>query len=224
MMQGVDVGAAYRGGREDVAGLVRSLRPEQLLVPVPASPGWTVHDVVSHLTGVAADVGGGMPDQEQSTAAVERRVGDPTSIVLREWERASRQIEVILTKSGRGDLASVIDVVVREHDIRAAVGLPGNRDSLLVEIAVARAVELWFAKLESAGLPDVVVRDDSDAVVAGRPDARVTFGSSRFELFRSAYGRRSSSQIERRLDGADDPAAYVPILCVQGPAVHDVIE
>lgn len=222
-----DLGAAYRQARESVADLIRSLGPDQLARPVPACPGWTVHDVVAHLTGVASDVITGrltgIPDESQTAAQVADRSATPTAVVLREWERSASQLEAVLSKGGRSNLPPVADVVVHEQDIRGALGLPGNRDTSLIDLVTAPVAGLWESKIDSAGLAPVVVKD-GDRVMYGSPEAPVEMATSRFEFFRAAYGRRSRSQIERRFHGTDDPGAYVDLLCVFGPAGSDLVE
>lgn len=222
-----DLGVSYRQAREGVAELIRSLSPDQLTRPVPACPGWTVHDVVAHMTGVASDVItgrlAGIPDESQTAAQVADRAGTPTSVVLREWERSASQLEALLSKGGRSNLPPVVDVVVHEQDIRGALGLPGNRDTPLIDLVTAPVVRLWESKIDSAGLaPAAIV--DGQRLLYGSPEAPVRMQTSRFELFRAAYGRRSRSQIERRIHGTDDPGAYVDLLCVFGPAESDLVE
>lgn len=223
-----DLGLLYRRAREQVADLVRSLSPEQLELDVPSCPGWTVHGVVSHLTGVATDAANGqlrsVPTPEQTAAQVQERAGTPTSVVLREWERSGSQLEMLLTRSSGSMLAPVIDVAVHEHDIRGAVGSPGNREGVIIELALNRALERFASKVDSAGLAPVRFVDDQGALIAGPPDAPVFFQASRFELFRSIYGRRSEVQIARRFQGSDQAGAYPSLLCIFGPAAADIIE
>lgn len=223
-----DLGTLYRRAREDVEALVRSLTPQQLETAVPACPGWTVHGVVSHLAGTATDaINGrlqGVPTPEQTAAQVSERAGIPTSIVLREWERTGSQMEALLGKSGAGS-ASVVDVAVHEQDIRGALGMPGNRDGPLVDLALERAGELLASRVESAGLAALKVQAETESEPSlGWEDAPVTFRASRYELFRSIYGRRSRAQLERRLVGTEDPGAYIELICLFGPADRDVIE
>lgn len=218
----------YRVAREAVTQLVRTLSPEQLQTPVPACPGWSVHDVVSHLTGTATDVVNGRPrgggDEQKSAPQVIERAETPTLVVLREWERSASQVEVILSRSGVSDLRPVFDVAVHEHDIRGALGLPDNRGGELIGLAVERTALLLLSKVESAGLEPVVIVDEAETVVFGDGDAPVTIRMSPFEFFRAAFGRRSRAQIERRVHGTNEPGAYVPLLCVFAPAEADVIE
>lgn len=46
----------YRNARGRIATLAGGLTDDQLRMPVPATPGWSVHEVLAHLTGGAADV------------------------------------------------------------------------------------------------------------------------------------------------------------------------
>ncbi len=228
MSQVVDLGETYRGAREAVAELVRTLSPEQLHTQVPACPGWSVHDVISHLTGVATDKVNGQlrdgGDEEQAAPQVVARAETPTAVVLREWERSASQFEVVLSRSGVSDLTPVFDVVVHEHDIRGALGLPENRGGELIGLAVERAARVLLSKVESAGLETVVIVDEAESVIAGNGHAPVTIRMSPFEFFRAAFGRRSRAQIERRIHGTNEPGAYVPLLCLSPPPEADIIE
>lgn len=228
MVTDPDLGVLYRLAREQVAGLVRSLSPQQLEAPIPVTPGWTVHGVVSHLAGVATDaVNGrleGMPPPEQTAAQVAERAETPTSVVLREWERSGSQLEALLGKIREVTFSPVTDAAVHEQDIRGAVGVPGNRQGPLVDLALGVAADLWMSRIESAGLLPAGAGEQSGPSIVGSDDAPVKFVGSRFEFFRAIYGRRSRRQIERRFVGTDDPSAYVSLMCVFEPPEHDVIE
>lgn len=228
MVTDPDLGVLYRLAREQVAGLVRSLSPQQLEAPIPVTPGWTVHGVVSHLAGVATDaVNGrleGMPPPEQTAAQVAERAETPTSVVLREWERSGSQLEALLGKIREVTFSPVTDAAVHEQDIRGAVGVPGNRQGPLVDLALGVAADLWMSRIESAGLLPAGAGEQSGPSIVGSDDAPVKFVGSRFEFFRAIYGRRSRPQIERRFVGTDDPSAYVSLMCVFEPPEHDVIE
>lgn len=179
------------------------------------------------MTGVASDVITGrltgIPSESQTAAQVADRAGTPTSVVLREWERSASQLEALMAKGGRSNLPPVADVVVHEQDIRGALGLPGNRDTTLIDLVTAPVARLWESKIDSAGLAPVVVTD-GERVLYGTAEAPVQMRTSRFEFFRAAYGRRSRAQIARRFSGTDDPGAYVDLLCVFGPAESDLVE
>src|SRR5258708_5297454 len=79
----------YREARLRVTELVTQLSRGELGTPVPTCPGWTVHDVLGHLTGVAEDaVEGrlsGPPDDAQTAAEVARYSGRSLAQVLDRW-------------------------------------------------------------------------------------------------------------------------------------------
>ncbi len=51
-----DLGELYAASRNRISDLVLSSPPGAGANPCPATPGWTVHDVVAHLRGVTEDV------------------------------------------------------------------------------------------------------------------------------------------------------------------------
>src|SRR5690606_21841654 len=159
---------------EQVSALVRSLGPQQLETPVPSCPGWTVHDVVSHLAGVANDVITGrltgIPTPEETAAQAAARSGTPTSIVLREWERTGSQLEVRHRKDGGLPEVRVVDAKVDGQDIRGALGLPGTGTGELIDLTPRRPLELVVGKVDSSGLDPVEVNDDAGTHLAG-PEA-----------------------------------------------------
>ena len=66
-----DLAGLYRETRERLVELVGSLDAAGLGVPVPACPGWSVADVVSHLAAVTEDALAGRltgPPTDQETA------------------------------------------------------------------------------------------------------------------------------------------------------------
>ena len=50
-----DWGALYREHVADVSALAADLTDEQLATTVPATPAWTVHEVLAHMAGGASD-------------------------------------------------------------------------------------------------------------------------------------------------------------------------
>lgn len=215
----MDVAALYREHRERVTAMVRPVPEVQLLEPCPACPGWSVHDVVSHLAGVATDAVagrlGGIPSDAQTAAQVEARRGRPTTVVLREWERSASQFELVLAKAGPALFPAAIDAAVHEQDIRGALGVPGERASETMTLAVDRLLGSWFPKLASADLVAPAIVDEAGDVWRGDAGSPVRWSASPYEVFRTAFGRRSAAQFGRAFAGAD-PAPYLDALIVFG--------
>jgi uncharacterized protein (TIGR03083 family) len=227
MTDPIDVGALYREAREQLSVFIRTLSQAQLDMPVPACPGWTVHGVISHLAGIAADAVagrlGGVPSESHTAGQVAERTGKPTAVVLREWERSASQFELVLSRAGNSFLPPVLDIVVHEHDVRGALDLPANRDHHLVAVAADTVVERFLSRVASAGLPPVVVVEPGGPIIDGPLDAPMRLSIPRYELFRAGFGRRSARQIEARFEGGD-PQPYVAHLAIFGPAASDIVE
>jgi hypothetical protein len=191
--------------------------------PVPATPGWTVHDVVAHVTGVARDLASGWqptggPTAEWTAGHVERGRGVATDDLLAEWERSSRAVEELLAQAAIWPV--VLDAAAHEHDIRGAVGDTGARDCPVVHIGAA-------VMLKGLTVPrSLVVETEQREVMVGpadaegEPDRLVT---SDFEAFRWRLGRRSRQQLAA-MRWSGDPAPYLDSLCIFGPARSDLVE
>lgn len=210
-----EVADHYRTARLRITELVLGLDGDDLARAVPACPGWTVHDVVSHITGVADDALDGRMDGVASdpwtAAQVERGRGVPTADLLARWtERAA------IFESFPLPPQAVIDLTTHEQDIRGAVDQPGARDTVEVGYAFAlvarRAVEV---------VPGL--RVEADGATFGPEDATSTLRGDRYLLYRAMMGRRSAGQL-RSLDWDGAPPSAIEAVVVFGPAPADVVE
>jgi hypothetical protein len=72
----------YRKARTRISDLAATFSDEQLRAPVPATPKWTMHELLAHLVGCSADAASGRVDGapgEQWTARhVEERRASTT--------------------------------------------------------------------------------------------------------------------------------------------------
>jgi uncharacterized protein (TIGR03083 family) len=210
-----EVADHYRTARLRITELVLSLADDELARAVPACPGWTVHDVVSHITGVADDALNGRMDgvatDPWTAAQVERGRGMATADLLGRWTEQAAVFESFPLPP-----QAVIDLTTHEQDIRGAVDQPGARDTdeiqFAFELLAQRAVE------EVPGL-----RVEADGTTFGPDDATSTLRGDRYDLYRAMMGRRSPAQL-RALDWGGEPLAAVEAVAVFGPAPVDVVE
>lgn len=225
-----ELGTAYRDTRLRITGLVTAPGVDPA-TPVPATPEWTVKDVVAHLAGVCGDILAGnlegVTTEPWTAAQVEARRDRNLDELVAEWEKASAEIEPIVDVfPGRSGQQFVMDVVTHEHDLRNALGRPGERDSAPASIAVDFAVGSWLHYgVKAAGLPAIVVDAGERQWTAGEGDPAVTLRTEPFELMRAVTGRRSIEQI-RSMDWTGDPEPYLQTFA-WGPfrlAAADVIE
>jgi hypothetical protein len=212
----------YRSTRIRLTEFVSSGRiPDER--PVPATPGWTVHDVIAHVTGVARDLAAGegptgLPTPEWTAGHVERGRAIATDDLLAEWERLSPAAEDLLAKLPVWPL--VLDAAAHEYDIRGAVGDTDARDCPVVHIGAA-------VMLKGLEVPRPLVIETEHREVrvgpAGEGDEPDRLITSDYEAFRWRLGRRSRHQLAT-MRWSGDPAPYLDRLCIFGPAQRDLIE
>ena len=244
----LDLAAAYAETQEHLADLVRGLPRQELDRKVPASPEWSVRDVVAHVTGVAADAVSGMipPEldlvlslsdpthaarrDELTAQQVASRRGRSLGEILEEWSgHVSRLLPMIRGEqpfpSGVpfADAVLVTDLAVHAQDVRGALGRPGDRESAAVSVALVSYATALVLKLAAAKLPPLRLRYGGKERVVGDGEPAATLEGDRFEIFRALSGRRSSEQmLAMRWEG--DPTPYVPLIPAYGPRSDPIVE
>ena len=175
--------------------LASSLSDDDWTTSVPCTPGWTVRDVLSHVSGVPDDALAGRmegaPGEAWTAAQIERNRHAGVAELLARW---AEQTPVFATAiESMGEHRPPFDAHSHEHDVRHAIGRPGDRSNLIVQTA-----GFGLASIDGVGVRVTVELDDQRAVVSGAlgSAASVTLrGVSVFELFRSRLGRRSREQV-----------------------------
>ena len=117
-----------------------------------------------------------------------------------------------------GSNRRVGDITSHEHDVRAALGRPGARDSAAV----------WYSSdrlLTNLRTPVPLRVTVEDAEYRSGPDdgAEIRLRTTRFEALRWRTGRRSRAQLAA-MDWSGDPAPVLDHLYMFGPADIDVVE
>lgn len=188
--------------------------------PVAACPGWSVRDVVAHVVGVAEDwVSGrlaGPPTDEQTAAQVARFEEHGLTELLAAWSDAAAALDHMAETAGvkppLGDITS------HEHDVRAAIGRPGARDSE----AVWHSCDQLLTNLRTP-VPLLVMVEDGQYLSGPGDGAELRLRTTRFEALRWRTGRRSRSQLAA-MDWSGDPTPVLDHLFLFGPADADFDE
>ncbi len=185
--------ALYRENVAAVSALAPTLTEEQLATGVPATPAWTVREVLAHLAGGASDaVTGrmdGAPGPEWTSRHVSERAAHPVAELVAELQ--SRQDAVAESVVDNPRPALVWNLAVHHADLHEALGLDRLPDHLWLPISEAlapRALDL-----------------------AGRV--------SPYELFRAFFSRRSRAQMQAW--GTGLTAEELDDLCIFGPREDD---
>ncbi|HYG93181.1 MAG TPA: hypothetical protein VD859_06285 [Nocardioides sp.] len=175
---------------------------------VPATPAWTVGDVLRHVAGGAADhVTGrmdGAPTPEWTARHVSERVGLTVADLVAELRGNSEGIGNLVAENPRP--AVVWDIAVHHADLREALGLERLPEPLWEPVMDA-AAEVML------GEAAVTVRAAEREYGAGGPVVDV----APYELFRALFSRRSRAQIggwAGGLLGAEQ-------VCIFGPREDD---
>lgn len=210
----------YRETRHRLTALAGELEPAALDAPAPACPGWSARDVLAHLAANAEDGPAGrlkgIPSDEHTAAQVARFADHGVPDVLAAWEAAAGAFEELM--DARGIWPALIDAVSHEHDIRAAVGRPGARDSE----AVRQVATVVLASLDPP-VPLRVTVEDRDFRLGPENGPEVGLSTTRFEVLRWRMGRRSRAQLAA-MAWTGDPTPVLDSLAVFGPAATDIIE
>ena len=225
MSEAFDTEARYLFAQRSFAELARSLSVDDWTAPMPCTPGWTVRDALSHVAGIPDDALAGRmdgaPGEAWTAAQIERNRSLTVDELLDRWDDQTPGFAAILDPMGEG--RPPLDCHAHEHDVRQALGRPGDRSSALIE-----ATALGLATI--ADCPTALTVELVDGRVVGSgptgPAAVTLTGVTPFELFRSRLGRRSRDQVRALAwTGADaDIDAAVDRWFVFGPASEPIIE
>jgi uncharacterized protein (TIGR03083 family) len=231
--------AAYEDGLQRLVALVDGLPDRAMRTRVPACPLWSVQDVVAHLAGVAQDSlhgrffeGAVMAWADPALAAkreawtagqVEARRDLDTERLVAELERRGRALVRALR---RGDAATtdvpawmigapVADLAVHLDDLREALGLPPERETLVGRHGFG-SYRAWLGeRLACRGVAPLRLTDSADPsstwVLGGDAGPGACLEAEGYELFRAISGRRRTEDVRSWL-WRGDPSPYLPLL------------
>lgn len=164
---------AYEQTRARIVDLVAALDDREASQVVPATPEWSVHDVVAHLAGLCADVlAGNVAGAATATwtqAQVDARQRATLTELLDEWDAVGPKIAAMADDfPGRYGPQLITDIACHEQDLRGALGKPGARDAEGIDIGV-RFLMTTFVQPGAAalGVDPVVVRSDGHSWIVG---------------------------------------------------------
>jgi uncharacterized protein (TIGR03083 family) len=205
----IDPGVLYRSCRERITVLVTAPGVDPDLV-VPATPFWTVHDVVAHLAGIAQDATSGnmagAPGDDWTAAQIVRGADRSIAELVAQWQELGPLLEGFFSSpAGASSSAGVYDVHCHEADLRNAFGLP---------VAVPADFLAWAAEGMRDGFRSAVADAGLPPVDLQIPD---------LEWFRGRLGRRTEAEV-RAFPWPVDPDPYLDHFFVFGRAATSLGE
>ncbi|WP_395658575.1 maleylpyruvate isomerase N-terminal domain-containing protein [Nocardioides sp.] len=191
-----DWGDLYREHVDAVTALAADLTEEQLATTVPATPAWTVHDVLAHLAGGPADAVTGRMEGAPGPEWTARHVGErrdlPVPVLVEEMRSHQDAIAEQVADNPRP--AIVWDIAVHHADLHEALDLGLLPEPMWAPVLAGVAP----MKLGTAGVPEEV---------------------DPYELFRALFSRRSRAQMQAW--GLPLSAEQLDELCIFGPREDD---
>lgn len=226
----VDCGHLYEAERRALLELTGSLPESRLQTTVPATPAWSVRDVVAHLVGIAADLNAGHfgtdDDPNGWTARqVGSRAGRSLDELAAEWEREAPTFEEGLRLLGYGIGSHFVgDLVQHVADVHHALGLPRRGDDdEAVAVSLDFYLDSFHESLLDAGVGSVAVERADERLVLGAGPLVATVTAGAFELLRALGGRRTEAQI-LAFAWSGDAAGIAPLVSRYGLPATGIVE
>jgi len=209
-----EVGEAYRGVRVRVGRLVTDADAAALERIAPATPDWTVHDVLAHLVGVITDIVSGNLDgvgtDPWAAAQVDRSRTRPCDELVAEWYEHGPVVEEMAAQFGRAAGQLLSDATTHEHDVRGALSAPGARDSDAVALSFGFLAQSLGEQLDAGNIGALTVEHGGATHTVGSGEPVASLRLDDFEFVRALTGRRCVEQLAAYdWDGAFAPAHLV---------------
>ena len=225
----MEMSDVYAACRNELIDLAESISVTQAGASLAATPPWTVLDGYRHLAGVCADFldgrldGAGSP--EWTAAQIQSRQSQSLAEVCAEWTASGPLFEAAVAQMGPTIAFLTFDVWTHGHDIRAAIGAPGNRRDPRVRVLADAALSMFAGRYEASGAPTLLILVDGEQYLLGPigSEATVTLGTSAYELLRILFGRRSAAQIAAA-NWTGDAASAIDALHIFDLPVLDIVD
>jgi uncharacterized protein (TIGR03083 family) len=218
----VDCGAVYERERRRLITVVGSVAASDLETLVPATPVWTVRDVLAHLVGIAADLNArrfGDGDSDEWTAAqVRSRCGRSVDELAAEWD-----VEAPLFEDGLRSLGYEIgshfvgDLLQHVLDVHDAMGRQWPVDDEALTVALDFYLDVFHCALTAAGVGSVAVRADEFECTVGSGPIVASLTTSRVTLLRCLGGRSNDGEM-RGLQWTGDVERVLGFVSAYPPA------
>lgn len=224
----IDAAELYEQTRCSLLELVRSLTTEQQATTVPATPAWSVLDVVAHVVGINADlrVGSfGPGDQNAWTAAqVECRRGRSIDELAAEWDDEAPAFEAGLRAFGYAMGSHFLgDLLQHLSDVRHALDRPRIPDDDTLLVALDFYLDSFDGGLRDAEVGSVTLHVGGAEWTLGNGPVVATWTVDRYECFRSLGGRRDETQV-RAQAWTGDVDSIVPLVSRYGMPQEGIVE
>jgi uncharacterized protein (TIGR03083 family) len=211
----MDAAQEWTEGQRRVVELVGGLDPRAAEQRVPACPGWSVRDLLSHMVGLGVDVLAGDEPDDHNDAWTARQVAvrrdrDVAALVA-EWRGVTGPMQAYLRDVSPRPLS---DLVIHEQDLRGALGVPGGQGTPGLAAVRDRMVARFAPRVD--GLPVIALEGETWSWRSGEGRPAVVVRAADHDLARALMARRSAAQL-RRWTVEGDIAPYLAAFATLGP-------
>lgn len=187
-----------------------------------------MRDLISHVEGVAEDaVSGNVAEAGQANwtqTHIEGRKNDSVQDLVERWATVGEMLDPGLDNVHPAMAGLIVsDLVTHEHDLRAAVGKAGARDSEGVALATNSYARRFGRRIKEAGLPALTLETEGASWNLGNGDPLSSVRGDAFEVLRALSGRRTRDQIAA-FDWSGDAEAYLPVFSGYGEPAEPLEE
>lgn len=224
-----DPASLYDALRRSFVGLVSGMSNEQLATIVPATPAWTVVDVLAHVVGITGDLnhgrfGQGMTADEWTATQVETRRGRSVDELAVEWDaEAPKFVDGLRTLGYPIGSHYLGDLLQHVADVRHALELPPPPGDETLVVATDFYLDSFDESLRTAALGTVVITTGDETFATGVGETVAELSAPRYEVFRALGGRRSERQIRGMRWRGDLDRVLLTVSPYPLPA-HDITE
>lgn len=237
----------YDVTRKEIADFVVGLPEEDLARQVPATPEWSIRDIVAHLAGDAAcTIEGDFPLEffaapgsdrgvvlvnDWTSRQVSNRRGRSLQELLDEWESSSALLVQMIGGIEPWPTESMwfaghvlaTDITIHQQDIYGALGVERNRDTDGIAHGFSTYVTGVDLRINASGGSALRLVTENDDRTAGDGEPVATVRGPRFELFRALSGRRNPDQV-RNYDWDGDPEPFIEYFYPYGMREQALVE
>jgi uncharacterized protein (TIGR03083 family) len=189
----VPVDEAYRAVLRTTTKLLAG-RGEAAGTDIPATPGWTVRDVVQHVVVISYDV---LTQLAGEPPALPRPDGTSVADLLATWAQTGDALAGRLPQRPARDAALlVMDAYTHEQDVRTTLGvaLPDDHPAYAGSLDLLAQGFLLAAKKAGAAALRIETDDGRSWTTRDEP-ATATVSGHPYDVYRSLAGRRTPEQI-----------------------------
>ena len=206
-----DLFAAYDTTRARMIELVQDANDDALSTMVPSCPEWTAKQLFTHCVSLPAEIGAGnLPTgdpNEWINSIVAVRSDRSIDELVDEWATTDDTLRAML---GGGGGLIFNDLMVHEHDLRAALGAP-DHSALDASISIPASLEFTTPALIEKGLGSIEIRSGSDVWRSHDAEPGWVLEVSPWEATRALFSRRTADEL-RALGESDNIEAYIEVI------------